>query len=115
MGLKSNLPGVVTEIGDGTVDVAISNNITALAFEYISLAGTAEQVPAHVCQSCIIQADHDNAAPVYIGIDNSVVAADSGFRLDSGEHLPLAIDNTSRVWIIGTAAQKVRVLYVNKS
>ena len=59
-----------------------------------------------------VKAANNNSGTVYVGSSSSVTAgtADStdGFELGPGESITILVDNTNKVWLIGSAAgQKV--------
>lgn len=101
------------DVSAAVVSVEVQNNINNIAGQYLSLAGTPEALASAACESAIVQSDEDNANPVYIGFDNTVAAGNAIHRLQPGKSISINIDNTNRIWVIGTAAQIVRVLRVN--
>lgn len=53
-----------------------------------------------------VQAHEDNTDFVYVG-HNSGVGSTYGWRLDAGEHVDIAIDDPTKIWIVGGAADQV--------
>lgn len=59
----------------------------------------------HVERYVVVKADLGNSNDVFVG--PSTVAAGTGFRLDAGEVTPpIAIDELSKVYVIGGAASQ---------
>lgn len=60
----------------------------------------------------LLEADAANGNDVYVGHDGSV-SASNGWRLDAGQNVMIPINDPSKIWIIGGAAdQKVKWLLV---
>lgn len=109
--------GKVTLWADGNV-VGAANPLptgevtpTAIVEGQVTLTGAAQQFPDHPCKSVTIENPIVNAI-VVIGHDNTVTLL-NGYRLQPGATVSIAIDNTNRVWCIGTAAQIISFIGVN--
>jgi len=81
------------------------------------LSGAAEQLIVSLgetgLQGVSIKAHPDNAAVVYVGADNGVGSA-AGYPLGAGDSLDLAIDDSSEIWVRGTADDIVGFIAIRK-
>lgn len=95
-----------TVIDSGTVT---ANPTTPTSVKYaratISVTNTAVQLGSNAVSGVIIQALSGNAASIYVG--DSSVTTSNGFELQAGQATSVAIDNTNRLYINGTASDGV--------
>jgi len=84
---------------------------TAIIEGVVTLTGAAQQFPNDPCKSVTIENVSTNAV-VYVGHDNTILAA-NGYALRSGATISLDIDNTNRIWVLGTAPQVITYIGVN--
>lgn len=47
-----------------------------------------------------------NTAPIYLGFDSTVLAT-TGFQMKAGEPYTFDLQNPGRLWVIGTAAERL--------
>lgn len=74
----------------------------------VTISGSAQQlsiIPKGV-NSAVIKALNGNVGVIYVGSDNSVSSA-TGFELAAGESIPVTLVNPSKLWVIGTANDKL--------
>ena len=63
-------------------------------------------------RSVTIKADHANSDAVVIGFDSSV-SSSTGFPLNAGDHVDIAIDSLSKIYAVaGSSGQKLYVIWV---
>jgi hypothetical protein len=77
-------------------------------FGQLALTGVAQQLSAMggSKSGVVIKALAANAGKVYIGHDNTV-SATTGYELSAGQDVPLEALNPNRMWVIGTAADRI--------
>lgn len=71
----------------------------------ISVTSTAVQLASNAVAGVIIQALSGNTASIYVG--DSSVTSSNGFELQPGQATAVAIDNTNRLYINGTASDGI--------
>lgn len=73
----------------------------------IAVTGTAVNLPANALKNgVIISAKSSNTAPISIGgssVNNTINGTGNGYILEAGVSVSFAVDDTSRLWINGTA------------
>lgn len=84
---------------------------TAIVEGQVTLTGVAQQFPGYPCKSVTIENPIANAV-VVIGHDATVTLL-NGYRLQPNATVSMAIDNTNRVWCIGTLNQIISYIGVN--
>lgn len=58
----------------------------------------------------LVKASLGNSGNVYVGHDSSVSSA-NGYELDAGEFIELPVEDTDKIWVIGSdAAQEYSVV-----
>jgi len=77
----------------------------------VTLTGVAEQLPNEPCKSVTIENPAGNA-DVAIGSDNAVTLL-NGYLLHGGATYSMDIDNTNRIWVIGTLNEVISYGGVN--
>ncbi len=88
---------------------------TSIIHGQVTMGGAAQQFPANACKSVTIENDSDRTlgnAVVYVGNDNTVVAG-TGYALRPGCTVSYDIDNTDRIWCIGTLNDIITYVGVN--
>ena len=93
--------------GDVQVDIDLPDVLSGKTF---TLSGGIDQLPAVVCKAgANIQADGANvASEVWLGGND--VAINNGYPLPSGEDIPIATQNLSHVYVIGTLGDKIHYM-----
>ena len=82
--------------------------VTAHLPGQVKLTGSAQQLPSNALSNGVsLTAKSTNAAPMVIGLSgvaNTIDGTGNGYILEAGSSVSFAIDNTNRLWVIGTAA-----------
>lgn len=96
----------------GLYKLDIDSDVTSTGLIRGGTVGTtAAQLPASPCKKgVLVHAAAGNANTVYVGLSNAVTAnagqATSGFPLAADKSVFLPLDDASRVWLIGGAADQ---------
>lgn len=80
-------------------DTLIQGNVT--------LTGSAQQLDSNKCKIVTIQANPANVGYVYIGKANTVSSTVHMAVLCAGSSMTFTCDNTNRLYVIGTANDKI--------
>jgi len=84
-------------------------SVDTARFGQIALTGSAQQLTGlgvGATGGIDIKAHSGNSGPVYLGSDNTV-SSTTGRELSPGESITLDVLNPRKLWIIGTAADRI--------
>jgi hypothetical protein len=94
--------GTVPVVMATDLEVAKTHQLTTITAEVLETPGTTLKA------GITVKTDDDNAGDIWVG--RSDVAVNNGMRLGPGESIPIMVDSTSKVYVIGAIGDRVHYI-----